>query len=367
MCEASPDKNATALSIVQSMARFPAAERRHILPLLAELATPAALEAAQTASRDSDQGLAKEAVQVLARWPNAAPATQLLELAGTTPEPTLQTLALRGAIEVAGQEPDPAKRFALLKRSLSAAKQPDEKRQALGQLGQVGSREALDLALAAFAEPDLRSEAGLAAVSIAEKLAPSEPKLADEVGAKVLAQFKEGDLARRAWSLRIRPSSAEAFIRDWAISGPYRQAGITGAEAVFKIVFGPEKPNQSVEWRTVRGVDSVNLSALFPGQDNCAAYLRTQITAPDDCEGALLLGSDDGIKAWLNGQGVHSKNVDRGQVVDQDAAPIKLRKGANDLLLKVSQGGGGWSACARIVGVDGKPIPGLLVDVAEVK
>jgi hypothetical protein len=49
--------------------------------------------------------------------------------------------------------------------------------------------------------------------------------------------------------------------------------------------------------------------------------------------------------------------------VDQDAAPIKLKKGPNELLLKISQGGGGWSACARIVGPDTKPIPGLLVEL----
>jgi hypothetical protein len=73
----------------------------------------------------------------------------------------------------------------------------------------------------------------------------------------------------------------------------------------------------------------------------------------------LLLGSDDGVKAWLNGTVVHSNNVDRGDIPDQDVALIQLTKGRNDLLLKISQGGGGWSAHARIVGLDGKPISGL--------
>jgi len=46
-------------------------------------------------------------------------------------------------------------------------------------------------------------------------------------------------------------------------------------------------------------------------------------------------------------------------VVDQDMAPIKLKKGPNSLLLKITQGGGGWAVCARIVDANGLPIAGL--------
>ena len=363
LCATSPNKDQTARSIIEALGRFPAAERRQILPLLAEFATPDALAAAQAASRDQDPELAKQGVRVLAQWPNAAPAAHLLELARASTEPTLQTLALRGAIEVAGQEPDTTKRLALLEQALAAAKRPDEKKQALGQIGQVPSPAALELALQNFTDPGLANEAYLAALTIAEKLAPANPKLADEAAAKVLAQVKEGEVVRRAWALRLKPSSGASFIRNWVVCGPYRQDGMVGATAIFNIPFGPEKPGQNVEWKTVAPADHVNLAALFPGQDNCTAYLRTHIVAPQDCRGVLLMGSDDGVKAWLNGEVVHRNNVDRGEVVDQDAAPIKLKKGPNELMLKISQGGGGWSACARIVGPDAKPIPGLLIEL----
>ena len=58
---------------------------------------------------------------------------------------------------------------------------------------------------------------------------------------------------------------------------------------------------------------------------------------------------------------MHSNNIDRGAVVDQDMAPIKLKQGPNEVMLKVTQGGGGWAACARIIGTDGAPIQGLKV------
>jgi HEAT repeat protein len=362
VCEASPNKEAMARSMVDAMGRFPAAQRRQILPLLAELGTADALRAAEGASKEQDLELAKEAVRVLGQWPNAGPAEHLLQLAQTRTEPTVQTLALRGAIEVAAHEPDTGKRLALLQRALQSSKRGEEKKQALGQIGQIPTEQALAVARKHSSNPELANEALLAAISVAEKLAPTNPKLADEVAASVLEQVKEGDLARRAWALRIKPSSGASFIRDWVVAGPFRQAGIVGAEAVFNIAFAPEKAGQKVEWRTAPPADSAELTALFPGAENCAAYLRTHLLAPQDCNAVLLMGSDDGLKVWLNGQVVHSNNIDRGQQVDQDAAPIKLKKGANELMLKVTQGGGGWSACARVIGTDGKAISGLMVE-----
>lgn len=59
---------------------------------------------------------------------------------------------------------------------------------------------------------------------------------------------------------------------------------------------------------------------------------------------------------------VHANNVDRGHVVDQDAAGVKLVQGTNEFLLKVTQGGGGWrSASAGLVGTDGRPLSELKV------
>jgi hypothetical protein len=247
----------------------------------------------------------------------------------------------------------------LLEQCLASATRLDEKKQALGQIGQVPTPEALNVALKKLSEPGLRDEASIAALGIAEKIAPNNQALADEAATKVLAEVKEGDIARRAWALKRKPNGGGRFIRDWLVCGPYRQQGVVGAVAIFDIPFGPEKAEAKVEWKPVPRADHVNLMGLFPGQENCAAYLRTRIIAPQACKGLLLLGSDDGVKAWLNGKVVHSNNVDRGEVTDQDTAPITLKNGANDLMLKITQGGGGWSACARIVGANLKPIPGL--------
>ncbi|MBN2506189.1 MAG: HEAT repeat domain-containing protein [Verrucomicrobia bacterium] len=367
VCQGTPDKDRTARGLVHAMERLPNTQRRHVLPLLAELGTPPALASAQTASLDSDLELAREAVRVLARWPNSAPAAHLLELARGGADTTLRTLALRGGIDVAGHEPDPARRLTLLRQARATATQTPEKRQALGQLARIPTREALDEALKDLNDPALVNEAALAAIHIAESLAPADPKFADGVAVKVLARCQTPDIVRRAWALRLVPGSGASFIRDWQVCGPYRQEGAVGAQAVFDIPFGPENAGHPVDWRPVPRTEHVNLLALFPNASNCAAYLRAHILASQACEGALLMGSDDGIKAWLNGDVVHSHNVDRGEVPDQDVAPVRLKQGANLLMLKITQGGGGWSASARFVGADAKPIPGLTIEPAAGK
>jgi HEAT repeat protein len=359
VCQASPDKDQTTSLVLGAMERFPAAERRRLLPLLAELGRPAALEAALAATRDPDPELVKEAVRVLSQWPNAAPAPRLLELARASADSTLHRLALRGCIEVLGQEPDGTKRLTGLQEAMAAARRPDEKKQALGQIGQLPTSEALKVVLVNLSEPALVNEAGLAAVAIAEKLAATQPKLAADAATRVLAQCKLPEIVKRAWALRGKAGGAGPFLRDWLVAGPYTQPGVIGAEGIFNVVFPPEKPGQPVQWKPMPRGDLANLASLFPEQGNCAAYLKTRVVAPADCDALLLLGSDDGVKAWINGVVVHSNNVDRGAVVDQDMAPIRLKKGANDLLLKISQGGGGWAAFARIVGSDGLPIAGL--------
>ena len=365
VCQASPDKGQATRTVLATLGSSPGAARRHLLPLLPDLGTPAAMDAALAAAAETDPEVAKEALRVLARWPDAAPAQRLLELARTSTNPTLQVLALRGCIEVAGHEPDATRRLALLQQAQSAAKRPDEKKQALGQIGQIPTPEALQIVLPLLAEPDLSEEAGLAAVSIAEKLAPANPKLASDTGKKVLAQVKNLGVLKRAWDLRGKPA-AGPFIQDWLVSGPYSKLGANGASAMFDLAFAPEKPGAPVQWKSMPRGEAVNLAVLFPTQESCAAYLKAQVIAPEACQAALLLGSDDGVKAWVNGAVVFGTNADRGDVPDQDMAPIELNKGTNELMLKITQGGGGWSAHARIVGTDGQPMTNLQI-VAQSK
>jgi hypothetical protein len=97
------------------------------------------------------------------------------------------------------------------------------------------------------------------------------------------------------------------------------------------------------------------------GGNNRAAYLRNKVWSDKSQKVRLELGSDDGIKVWLNGQLVHANNVTRPADPSQDKVEVTLKQGWNRLLLKVTQGGGEWAVCARLRRLDGSKLEGLKV------
>ena len=55
----------------------------------------------------------------------------------------------------------------------------------------------------------------------------------------------------------------------------------------------------------------------------------------------MLVGSDDGVKVWLNGEVVHYNPTERGAGDYQDAFPVTLKQGTNVLLVAVDNRGHG--------------------------
>jgi hypothetical protein len=79
-----------------------------------------------------------------------------------------------------------------------------------------------------------------------------------------------------------------------------------------------------------------------------AAYAHTYIYSPSNRSAKLLLGSDDGIKVWINGINVYTNNRWGGWTVDEFEVDIVLQQGWNRLLLKISQEGGTYLFSARL-------------------
>ena len=74
--------------------------------------------------------------------------------------------------------------------------------------------------------------------------------------------------------------------------------------------------------------------------ENSSNYLAKEIEVSADMELPISLGSDDGIKVFLNGQNILSNNIGRGAAPDQEKLVLKLKKGKNILLLKIHNGAG---------------------------
>jgi len=153
------------------------------------------------------------------------------------------------------------------------------------------------------------------------------------------------------------------FIDEWMVIGPWDNPDGQGFSIPYPpeetIDFGAEyegKDGLTVTWQKAEaGEDGVvDLAALLEPDEHGVAYAYVNVVAPEEMDTTLYLGSDDGVRAWLNGEMVVDHLVQRGIAPDQETAEVKLQPGNNSLLLKIEQGTGAWSFCARFWDPDEK-------------
>ncbi len=84
------------------------------------------------------------------------------------------------------------------------------------------------------------------------------------------------------------------------------------------------------------------LAQSFQAAEQVVVYGLAYVQSPDDRWTHLLLGSDDGVRLWVNDELVHSNPAYRGAYPDQDRVYVRLKKGWNKVLIKILQGAGGW-------------------------
>ncbi|MFW6162569.1 MAG: NPCBM/NEW2 domain-containing protein [Planctomycetota bacterium] len=84
--------------------------------------------------------------------------------------------------------------------------------------------------------------------------------------------------------------------------------------------------------------------------ENVVAYAYTTVERERAGPAVLAVGSDDGVRIWLNGSLVHDPLVGRGIRPDDDVVSVELTEGTNHLLVKVEQGSGGWGFMLRVLG-----------------
>jgi lysophospholipase L1-like esterase len=170
-------------------------------------------------------------------------------------------------------------------------------------------------------------------------------------------------VGRAALTCRLRTLATDApgeplsdgdFISQWSLRGPFPKPYADdrlGGEAAFSACV----PASGGHWLPIDldlAAPGNNLCAVFGAKTDCFVYAVTRIESPVAQTADLLLGSDDGLAVWLNGEAlVNHLELARGLTIDQDRVSVRLRAGANVLLLKISQGMGGWGMCARFTGL----------------
>ncbi len=152
-----------------------------------------------------------------------------------------------------------------------------------------------------------------------------------------------------------------AFISTWNICGPFplAQDSLRGRHGL-DIVYPPEQEinlkktyrgagGQEVRWHLVKTEKSGFLDlTIFHPSDFVIAYALSYVYSPREQTLPLYLGSDDGIKVFLNGKEIYCLFKIRPAVPDQDTVSVKFQKGWNTLLLKIENNLGGYGCYARL-------------------
>ena len=170
---------------------------------------------------------------------------------------------------------------------------------------------------------------------------------------------------------------SEAFMRTWLLCGPFpnpyadkdvpipnQRPGFQsdflvnhGGETGLRVSEGQTEQcgDRSATWFLHTAADfSVRMDEIVSTQDNVFAYAYCEIESPDRRVCTLALGSNDGIRVWLNGEEILDKPLERGMQRDEDLIPIVLRPGQNTLLLKLWESEGRWEFCCRLLAFSAK-------------
>jgi len=350
-----------------------------LLRIAAALGGANALAAIRAAMKDAAPEVQDAAFRALPSWAEASVARDLLDIAKSDAPLARRVLALRGAVDVAAKTGGlaPAEMQKLFESAMAAAPRPEDKKMVLGAMANVPNLGVLDLALKFITDPALKAEAEITAVRVARAISGSYQAKAKEV-LKTLIELSDSDQVKKEANETLALLDRfEDYITSWLVSGPYRAAGKDGP-GLFDVAFPPEKElvggasaprDAQAKWAAMPIGTSKDKPWLIEfdktpgfGGDNAAVYLRTRVQSPKKQDARIEAGSDDGIKVWLNGKVVHANNATRPNSPGSDKAKVALNEGWNDLLVKVTQGGGEWSVCLRFRGPNGERLVGLVAD-----
>lgn len=294
---------------------------------------------------------------------------------------TIKNVALRSYLNIAerrARKGETAQARAMFERALQLTEQNhllELRDRALSGLALLGDPQSLPLIERYLQQTNPPREALLAAIAIAETLMRQGKKTdATALARRVLSLRPPRDVGNRASQLLVRlgedPSAiprSQGFLCHWWLLGPlpnpdnraFDQAFIDETSLAPLRLETVRVDNRLLSWREIRIADPqgvVDLTQFFRQTEWVACYAYTEFVVDSDMDAELRIGSDDSVKVWLNGQLVHQFGGMRGLTVDQDRVRARLRKGVNRLLLKVTQSGGGWEFCVRLVDLQGNPI-----------
>ena len=163
------------------------------------------------------------------------------------------------------------------------------------------------------------------------------------------------------------------FIKKWLVLGPFFPDDL---ETDFLASINGEthanpKPGDTVTtaegetltWTVYRTEGNIiDLQHAIGKHEEAICYAFCLLESDLDGDGEFLVGSDDSVAVFLNGQRVHTQSVLREIAIDDDRFPVTLRPGKIRCLMKISNGLQDWALTTRVIPPTRAVITGVITD-----
>jgi CubicO group peptidase (beta-lactamase class C family) len=166
--------------------------------------------------------------------------------------------------------------------------------------------------------------------------------------------------------------SDNTFMKNWLVIGPVsiKGPGTTPDDKLQKAVFDKDELTSIVvklkkelppvkigdttfTWKPVTFENGIiDFVKLFGEHNFAVAYALAEIKMDAPAKILVSIGSDDGIKLFVNGLLVHTNWIGRENTPDDDILILDLKKGSNQVLVKIQNMEYDWSFCMRKPGKD---------------
>lgn len=174
--------------------------RSSLIGVLGKIGDDSALNLLYTSLGDKNLDIRYAAVSALNEWPNPNPLEKLLDVVRTTDVEKHRIIALRGYIRLLGLQSlrSPEQTVKMYVAGMDLAANVTEKKMVLSGLAKTGSPGALKVVASYLDDDELKQEAEVAVVNIAETSGGSDPQAAKDILQKVIRNSQNDSLKDRA-------------------------------------------------------------------------------------------------------------------------------------------------------------------------
>ncbi len=173
------------------------------------------------------------------------------------------------------------------------------------------------------------------------------------------------DIAARLKKLGVEKNITKhfGFVTEWNVSRTFDNKEEKG----FGVAYPPEQATDRSGWKYAQSHDpygSLDMNAAVADTKDVLAYAVATLVAPDETKCQVRLASKNALKVFVNGKEVYFRDeYHHGRKLDQHTANVTLKKGANELLVKVCQNDRAqpwmkeWEFTARVCDTTGGALP----------